>query len=378
MKKVDILILNWKDIKHPQVGGAEIIVYELAKRLVKDGHKVTWFTRSFKDTSSKESVEGIDVIRRGNLITVYLFAPFYYWSLKKKPDLVVDMSNTIYWQTPLWVWDSKKVAYLNQLAMEVFDWEYSRFVAFVGKLIEKVQYITYKKVPFLCYSNSTKSDLVSMGVPAKNVHLFSLGIDHDRYFPGEKSKAPLFICVSRLVRMKRTHLAVEAMRYVVEKYPGAKLVIVGYGYERLHLEELRDSLDLQKNVFFQDEDILFFEKDTKDAKVKLMQQAWALIFPSVKEGWGMTVTECASCGTPSIVSDVTGLKDSVKKDKTGLVLSKNPDPEEIANAMVKLIENKSLRIKLQANSLELAKELTWEKSYKKFTSIIKNIVGVTK
>src|SRR5690606_8089201 len=125
------------------------------------------------------------------------------------------------------------------------------------------------------------------------------------------SKDPLFICVSRLVKMKRTDLAVRAMKEVVEKYPKTKLFILGYGYERQNLENLRNELNLKDNIFFVDENVLFFEKSKGDQKVSVMQQAWALIFPSVKEGWGMTVTECAACGTPTIATDVTGLKDSV-------------------------------------------------------------------
>ena len=157
---MDILILNWKDLKHPNVGGAEIIVYELARRLVKAGHKVTWFCRNFIYGTDSEIQEGIKIIRKGNLVSMYFYAPLYYWSLKRKPDLVIDCSNTIYWQTPLWALKSKKVAYLNQLAKEVFDYEFPKYLAVFGKILEKVQYFTYKTTPFFCYSQRTKEDLV--------------------------------------------------------------------------------------------------------------------------------------------------------------------------------------------------------------------------
>ena len=60
---MNVLILNWKDIKHPEVGGAEIILYELAKRLVKDGHEVNWFCRSFPEGKRFESVDQIKIVR---------------------------------------------------------------------------------------------------------------------------------------------------------------------------------------------------------------------------------------------------------------------------------------------------------------------------
>lgn len=371
---MNILILNWKDLKHPQAGGAEIIVYELAKRLVKDGHDVTWFARSFKGGKKQEEYKGIRVVRRGNLITTYLFAPLYYLTLKRKPDLVIDMSNTIYWQTPLWAHRSDRVAYLNQLAQEVFDYEYSFPLAKLGQLAEKIQYLTYKNTPFICYSNSTKQDLVKMGIPEENIQLFTMGLDHDRYYPGAKSDEPLFLAVSRLVKMKRTDLTIRAFKKVVKKHPKAKLLIIGYGYERERLEKIRDKLELQENVLFLDEDILFFEKSVKDKKIDAMQRSWALIFPSVKEGWGMTVTECAACGTPSIVSDVTGLRDSVKKNETGIVVSKNPTEKELANAINKIVDDNRLRKRLSKNAIEWSKRFNWEDSYSGFSKALERVV----
>lgn len=364
---MNILILNWKDIRHPQVGGAEIILYELAKRLVAAGHQVTWFCRGFAAGSSQEEIDGIKIVRRGNLVTMYLLAPLYYWSLPVKPDIILDVSNTIFWQTPLWAWQSQKIAYLNQLAREVFNYEFPPLVSRFGLLIERLQYLTYRTVRFLCYSPSTQADLVSMGIPIRNISVFPLGIDHGRYRPGKKSTAPLFICVNRLVKMKRTNLVILAMAEIYVKYPQARLIIVGTGYARRSLQELRDSLGLQKVVSFADENTWFFSKNSKDVKLKLMQQAWALVFPSVKEGWGMTVTECAACGTPAIVTNVSGLRDSVIADQTGLVVSSHPAPSELAAAMTRLISDPPLLRRLSRNALRYSAQFTWENSFSRFS-----------
>ncbi|KKQ74305.1 MAG: Glycosyl transferase, group 1 [Candidatus Woesebacteria bacterium GW2011_GWB1_38_5b] len=358
-------------MKHPQVGGAEIIVFELVKRLVKDGHKATWFSRSFVGGSETDAIDGIHIVRKGNLVTMYLFAILYYWFLKKKPDIVIDMSNTIYWQSPLWAFKSKKIAYLNQFGQEVFDYEYNPVIAYLGKLIERVQYITYRHTDFLCYSESTKNELHELGkINIKNVGVFPLGIRHEGFKPGKKSKDPLFIGINRMVKMKRTGLSVEAMKYVVKKYPKAKLALVGFGYDKESIQEQIKRHNLDKNVYFQT--IPFSKKGVEDEKIKLMQEAWALVFPSVKEGWGMTVTECAACGTPAVVTDVTGLRDSVVKDKTGIVVSSNPSSRELANALIKIIEDRPLRKKLSRNAIKWSKNFTWQKSYKEFKKLILN------
>ncbi len=367
---MNILILNWKDLKHPQAGGAEVIVYELAKRLVRNGNNVTWFCRSFKGAQESENVDNIDLIRRGNLLTMYFLAPIYYWSLSKKPDLVIDISNTVYWQTPLWAWKSRKIAYLNQLAQDVFFYEYPALVSRVGKFMEKLQYATYKSTKFVCYSNSTKEDLTHMGIPLSHIQVFPLGLDHSRYSPGKKSPTPLFICVNRLVRMKRTDFAIQAMAKVKQTHPEARLIVVGTGYDQTRLKDLRNSLNLQDQVQFADENVWFFTKVAKDRKIQLMQQAWALIFPSVKEGWGMTVTECAACGTPAIVTNVSGLRDSVKAGQTGIILPTNPTISDLAKTMVEVIEQAPLRNRLSTNALKFAKTLSWDKSYSRFWNLI--------
>ncbi|MEK7095209.1 MAG: glycosyltransferase family 4 protein [Patescibacteria group bacterium] len=367
---MNILILNWKDIKHPQVGGAEIIVYELAKRLVKDGHKVTWFCRSFVGCSPEEIMDGIKIIRRGNLITTYLYAPIYYWTSSKKPDLVIDISNTIYWQTPVWAFASKKIAYLNQLAKDVFFYEFPRGISRLGIFFEKLQYLPYRWSKFVCYAKSTRMDLMNLGIPRNQIKIFTLGVDHKRYTPGKKSKTPLFICLNRLVNMKRTDLVVQAMSYVSKRFPEIKLVIIGTGYARKKLGILRDDLKLQNTVSFADENTWYFKKDKRDKKISLMQSAWALICPSVKEGWGMTVTECAACKTPSIVSNVTGLCDSVVDKVTGVVISANPPPEEIAKAIIKLANDHTLRTRLSSGAHQYSQKMNWEKCYQEFRDII--------
>jgi glycosyltransferase involved in cell wall biosynthesis len=129
-------------------------------------------------------------------------------------------------------------------------------------------------------------------------------------------------------------------------------------------------LNLQQNVFIINKNNLFLKKNHKDVKVELMQEAWGIILPSVKEGWGMVVTEAAACGTPAIVSNVTGLRDAVIGNKTGMVLSRNPKPKELAKAMKLMIMDSDFRKKLSLGAIERSKNFTWEKSYKAFKRLI--------
>jgi len=368
---MDILILNWKDIKNPDVGGAEIILYELSKRLIRDGHTVIWFCRTFPGAKEIDTYDGIRIIRRGNRFSVYWHAYLYYRSLLNKPDKVLDCVNTICWQTPLYVSKEKRIAYVNQLAKEVFFYELPPVISHIAYLLERFEYLTYRNTEFLCYSDSVKKDLETFGIPGPHVSIFPIGIDHSRYKPGKKSKEPLFLFVARLTRMKRPDLCVEAMRSIVQAHPDAKLKIVGYGPMENSIETMIRDYGLTKNVFLVNKDHLYFDTHPKDQKVKLMQEAWALLLPSVKEGWGMVVTEAAACGTPSIVTNVTGLSDSVMPEKTGIQMSKYPSVRELTESMERLIRNTTFREKISLSARNVASKLTWDKSYGTFHDLVK-------
>jgi glycosyltransferase involved in cell wall biosynthesis len=362
---VRILILNWKDPRHPEAGGAEIVAFEYARRLQALGHDVTWFSRGFPGCAHEETIDGIPVFRRGRLLTTYLHAPLFYRRLRPKPDVVLDMVNTICWQAPLFA-RRRTVAYVNQLAREVFLYHLPRPLSWVAFALEGVQYRTYRRTPFLCFSEGTKGDLVRIGIPAADVFVFPLGLDHERHVPGAaKSESPLFVFVGRLVAMKRAALCIDAMREVVRRHPDARLAIVGSGPDEERLAARIRESGLEHAVSLVTRDPLF-GATSGDRKVELMQRAWALVLPSVKEGWGMVVTEAAACGTPSIVTDVTGLREAVRPGESGLVVSANPSAGELAAAMLRLIEDEALRAALSRGAIEWAARFDWDRSFERF------------
>jgi glycosyltransferase involved in cell wall biosynthesis len=280
------------------------------------------------------------------------------------------MVNTLCWQTPLYVPKHQRLAYVNQLAKEVFFFELPWPISWIAYFLEKFEYLPYKNTRFLVYSQSTKADLISFGIPSDSIELFPMGLDHDRYVPGnKKSKTPLLITVSRLVKMKRVDLCIQAMVEVLKQEPAAELVIVGNGPDKERLQNMIVELDLQNNVKILDKGAFYVDKKTNDPKITLMQEAWMLLLPSVKEGWGMVITEAAACGTPSIVSNVTGLRDSVLHEKTGLVLSANPTPAEMAKNILTLITDHKLREKLSKQAITWSKEFNWQKSYQTFKKL---------
>ncbi len=68
----DFVIINWRDILNPKAGGAEKYCYEMARRLASDGVRVTWISSGYPGGASHEIHEGIEIVRKGNIFTVYV------------------------------------------------------------------------------------------------------------------------------------------------------------------------------------------------------------------------------------------------------------------------------------------------------------------
>ena len=98
-----ILILNWRDIRHPAAGGAERVTYEMARRWGEWGHHVTWFAASFPGAAGRETIDGIDVWRAGSQATVHWQAFRHYRRhFEGRFDVIVDEVNTLPFFTPLY------------------------------------------------------------------------------------------------------------------------------------------------------------------------------------------------------------------------------------------------------------------------------------
>jgi len=365
---MNILILNWRDPKNPKSGGAEIVTLEHARAWVKAGHKVTWFTSEFKKSKREEVIEGINVIRRGNILTVFLYAVIFYLFTKNKFDLVIDEIHGIPFFTPLYV-RKPKIAFIHEVAGEIWDHMFLFPINKIGKIAEHFYFKFYKDVKFWTDANSTIEDLVKMGIKKKNCTAISCPISHvSLSVLPKKEIVPTFIFVSRIVKMKGIEDVLRAFFYILRELRDAQLWIVGDG-DKKYVKVLKEMM----RTYSINPKVKFFGRVDENKKFELLKRAHILLHASVKEGWGLVVIEAASQATPSVVYNVGGLRDSVKNGKTGIVLKEN-NCKELAREAVGLFKNKKKYQVLQKNALLWAKSLTWENAIQKSLALLEDIV----
>lgn len=369
---MNILIFNWRDIKNPKSGGAEILTHELAKGLVKNGHFVTQFSASFKSAKAEEIIDGVKIVRDGRPDVRHLFSSVHFKAYKfyKKHhgefDLVIDEVHGIPFFTPLYV-KEKKVALICEVAGNIWDITFKFPFNKLGILTEKVYPKFYKKIKVVTISNSSKEALVKIGFSRKNLFVIPLGCDVPIVSSfSNKLKTPTLIFVSRLTKSKGIEDAIRATYEIKKVTENIKTLIIGRGDRGYtdYLKTLSKSLGLSNNIEF-----LGFVSEKE--KWNLLEKAHILLVPSSKEGWGLTVHEAGSRGTPAIGYNVEGLRDVIIDGKNGILCKKNNYRELTKEVSDLLIDKKRYKI-LQDGAIGERKKFTWKKTVSEFINIIEN------
>jgi len=364
-----LLWFTWKDRKHPTAGGAEVLNEEHAKRLVEDGHEVIMIVGGFKGGKSTEIIDGYRVIRLGNKWTIYWEAYRYYKKhLSNWPDLIIEEINTFPFFTQFYA-KQKRLLYIFQLCREIWFYEIFFPLNIIGYIIEPVYLLLLRTNKVITESQSTKNDLQKYGFKENNIHIVPIGIDIEpAKNPRKIRKYPDFTILSfgSIRSMKQTHHQLEAFELAKKDIPGLKMIVAGPmvgKYGEKFIQRIKSSPYKS--------DVTYLGTVSKQKKKELMQKSHALLVTSVKEGWGLVVTEAASQGTPAIVYDADGLRDSVKDGITGIICKKNT-PGILSKNIVKLCKDKTLYNKLQKKIYGSITNLDLDQSYVLFKNSITN------
>ncbi len=379
METLRILWLNWRCIKHPLAGGAEVYTHEIAKRLTKMGHEVILVTSRPEDLPREEVIDKYHVIRSGGKYTVYLHAKKIYHNLKRegwRPDIVVDEVNTIPFLTPKYAREPI-VMLIHQLCKECWSYAIHPIIQPFGWWLEKKLHRVYIDAArkgilksIITVSESTKQDLVELGYSENLVHIVYNGLNwNPRKDRGEicEDREDLVVYIGRITPYKRLEDLIKAWRIVERENNSVKLVIAGRAEPKYlrRLIRLKEKLKLRR--------IELKTNIPEDEKRCILAKAKVLAYTSMREGWGQTVLEANAYGIPAIGYDVPGLRDSIRHMKTGILVP-HEDVKALAKVIIKLIEDQELWRKLAKNALNWAKQFTWDKSTEKFMKVLSGIL----
>ena len=368
---MQILILNWRDIRNPAAGGAELLTHQLATRWVAAGHTVTQCSSRWPGAPAEEIVDGVRMVRAGNPMTVYWAAyRTYQRRFRGQIDLVYDEINTVPFFTP-WYVREPIVAHFNQMAREIWFYECGWPLNLIGYWLEPSWLARYRRTPVITISESSRRDLVALGFPVERIAVIPMGIDHAPRLsdPPPRAAAPTLLYVGRLKCSKRVHHVIEAFARVRREIPSASLWIVGNG-DRGYTERLV-RLARARGV---QEAVRFFGHVPESEKQALMAQAHLIAVTSIREGWGLIVTESNRYGTPSIVYRVPGLVDSTIDGINGVICPANT-PEALAEQAIAILKDPARYERLSRGATESSARMTWDRAATEMLAVFRRELG---
>ncbi len=357
-----IRMVAWRDLDDPEAGGSELYVDRVATAWAQAGLEVELRTSVVPGAARVASRHGYQVVRRGGRYEVFgqVLAEGLAGA-RQRPDAVVDVWNGMPFFSPLW-FRGPRLTVLHHVHGQMWQMTLSPTLARLGDSIERrVAPLLYRRTPIATLSTSSKEEIVEqLHLPAAHVHVVEPGID-PRYGPGgRRSGDPMVLAVGRLVPVKRFDVLLRALAEARRKVPQLRAVIAGEGYERPALEALRDELGAENWV-----DLRGHVDDR--TLLSLYRSAWVVASSSLREGWGMTLTEAAACGTPAVATDIAGHRDAVVDGTTGLLVAHDDD---LAGAIAQVLLDAPLRQRLGEGARLHAARFAWERTARSLFALL--------
>lgn len=342
-----IVMVNWRDLAHPQAGGSEVLADRLLRELTSRGHQVALVCGGPVDARPYQVHEA------GGTFSQYLGVPFVHARHYRDADVVIDVENGLPFFSPLWR-RGPSLCLVHHVHTDQWRSRFPAPIAAGASAVERhLMPAVYRHNLFVAVSPSTARSLVEIGVSPGRIRVIESGVDLPEGKLAEKTSEPLFLSLGRLVPHKRLHLLLAAWKHV-QPHVGGRFVMVGDGPEFAALRAQAESVPGAHVI----------GRISEEDKARLLAQSWFLVHAAHHEGWGMSILEAAASGTPCLAADVPGVRDAIVRNQTGvLVDASGPRLElDLAHEWIALARNESLREAMGTSARSHAARYSWERT----------------
>ncbi len=343
-------MLAWRDLDDVEAGGSEVHAAEVARHWAEAGIEVLMRTSYAQGHPPRARRDGYDVVRKAGRYMVFPRAALSEATHRYgRRDALVEIWNGMPFFSPLWA-RGPRVVFLHHIHAEMWKMVLPAHLARIGDAVEsRLAPRLYRGSRMITLSPSSKEEMLEVGFRDELVDVVPPGLDR-RFAPGgERSNTPLVVGVGRLMPVKRFDRLIRAVVAARRSAPDLELLLVGSGAERESLEALTAELDATHFV-------RFAGRVDDDELVDIYRSAWVVASASVREGWGMTLTEAAACGTPALGTRIAGHIDAIDEGRSGLLAD---DDAELARLLARICTDAPLRRRLSDGALAHAARYDW-------------------
>lgn len=406
------------DLYYPMTNGVAVFAHNLAKGLARQGHEVLVICPSFKGRQYREKRDGVT--------TFYLRSirfPFYPDQINEVPQgkefLGMPLPRLAY-RHGLWITvdpypTMKKV--LNRFSPDVIHNQTAEMVAIAARRYAKKYDVPMVSTGHAYPDNITSqlkilkpikrpldavlrtymasflkhSEYATMPtemaiddlVPKKRKHFkvpvepLSNGVDLSMFGPKRPANRvyrkfhlpkdkPLVLYVGRVDPEKSISNVVSAFAAVTEKVPEARLVVVGDGTDKRHLQDLARALGIEKQVYFPG-------RIYPPEIAEIYRAGKLFVTASETETQGIVLIEAAATGLPLVAVDAGAIREICQNRKNG-VLCHPGDISEMANAMIRILQNPDLQKRYSEASLKIVQKHDLNHTIQRFVEIYQEAI----
>lgn len=354
-------MIAWRDLDDVEAGGSELHAATVARLWAEAGLEVLMRTSWAQGHPNHGRRDGYEVVRKAGRYQV--FPRTALAEVRKtygRPDGLVEIWNGMPFFSPLWA-TVPRIVVLHHVHADMWKMVLPPNLARVGDTVERqVAPRIYRRSRMITLSPSSKEEMVGLGFRPDRIDVVPPGVD-PRFTPGGPlAERPLIVGAGRLAPVKRFDRLIRAAAEARRTTPDLELVIAGTGPLRNELEGLIDGLGAQ-------EWITLAGRVSDEELLDLYRRAWVIASSSVREGWNMTLTEAAACGTPAVATRIPGHVDAVADGRSGLLAD---DDRELAAHLAALTSDPDLRARLSAGAREHVSQFTWDATARSILSAL--------
>lgn len=371
LRRLRVLILNWRDTGHPEAGGSEVYAESLADGLAERGHEVLLLTARHAGAPERSiRPSGARVLRRGGRLTVYAAAALsHFRGDTLRPHVIVETQNGIPYLAALWAPRTRHMMLVHHVHREQWPVIFGPLTARAGWLIEsRLAPWVNRHRPYVAVSEVTRAELGDQGIGADRVRVIHNGTIPPPPHDVARTPYPSLLVMGRLVPHKRVEIALRAVQRLRAEFPDVHLTVAGRGWWEATIRAEVTRLGLSGCV-----DVLGFV--SAEERHRLYASSWVSLVPSVKEGWGLVVVEAGLHRTPTVAFQGTGgITESVVDGVTGLLAA--PDDEgEYARLIGRLLREHETRATMGVAAEEFAGQFTWDQTVDAYERLFGELMG---
>ena len=353
----------------PQVGGAEFVVHHLACQWTRQWHQVlvlNCLSDKVTEPGADYAVRKFTLLRGATRFGYHRF-PFAWHARKKLQRLLYAFNPdfiSAHMAYPTAIWLSglrpKQNFIVTCHGADITPYEYDGYRSLFN--IDKVLVKALNQAKgVIALSRYARGLLQEMGVQSDRILDIPNGVDIERFQKrvecdiraklGLPAHALMIISVGRNNPAKAYDTGIRAFAKVLAKIPSAYYIILGKGVEQWN--SLAEKLNINSHV-------MLLPGLYGDDLVAAYQQADIFFSPSIEEMFPLVVLEAMAAGLPCVVTDISGNQDAVENGSNGILVQPG-QPDEMANALISLLSNKSLRIAMGTDGRDKSSQFSWER-----------------